>query len=173
MEKYDLSFIITVVNTLLILMIFTKLYSVKEPFSLQKMENDLVMLDKAGNVIQYPLKNVYDAINSAKTESKTAAMNYTNSQIATTKTAFEARMRVFVKWALTKGNKDALAGNLWAEMENRVVKGGTYNLSSTNVKDTEACLITNERNLLVGRYNQTMWGPKSAYKENCVKIKLQ
>jgi hypothetical protein len=88
------------------------------------MENDLVMLDKAGNVIQYPLKNVFDAINGAKTEAinranaaKTEAINHANGKDAALRLEVEKRLQYYVKWALTRGNKNALAGNLWADME--------------------------------------------------------
>jgi hypothetical protein len=67
---------------------------------------------------------VFDAINSAKTE----AINHANGKDAALGLAVEARLKVYVKWALTKANTNkhaGLAGNLWAEMENRVVKGGT------------------------------------------------
>jgi hypothetical protein len=154
MEKSDFYVVLTVVNTLLIFMMFTKLYSVKEPFSLQKMENDLVMLDKAGNVIQYPLKNVFDAINGAKTE----AISHANSLNATLKTHSENRMRDHVKWALTSGNKNALAGNLWADMN--TLRNDTTGSSSWKVlKSLEnGTMIMRAKNSFHGGQERTL-GP--------------
>jgi len=49
---------------------------------------------------------VFDAINSAKIE----AINHANGKDAALGLAVEARLKVYVKWALTKANTNKHAG---------------------------------------------------------------